>query len=457
MTPTGAADASLDACLTDDDAADRAGGPERSAGAQVVARCDLLGEPRFSDEAGMLFRPYLGAGHAAALPVLAGWMQEAGMSTRLDPAGNLVGRYEGRSPGAPALMIGSHIDSVRDGGRYDGPLGILLGIEAVAGFARRGRRFAFAIEVIAFGDEEGSRFHTSMLCSRAVAGTLGDQSLDLLSNGLPLADYLREFRPSIPHQPLHIDRFRAAARDPGSLLGFVEVHIEQGPQLEAEDLPLGVVTGIAGQLRYRANFTGQAAHAGTAPMTLRRDALAAAAEAILAVERIAVARADHVVATVGRLAVMPGAVNVVPGSAELSIDVRSDRMAERDETARRIKEEIEAIAARRSVTASLTLMQDLVATPCDPDLIDLLSAALREQGLPARRLFSGAGHDTMVMAAIVPTVMLFVRCAGGISHHPAESVRADDTQLALATLMSFLERADARQLDRGSSPSEAAA
>lgn len=409
-------------------------------GATALARCEYLRGRPFSDEPGMLFRPFLGAGHAAALPVLAGWMRDAGMTIRLDAAGNLIGRYEGRRDGAPALLIGSHIDSVRDGGAFDGPLGILLGIDAVRACAQAGRRFPFAIEVVAFGDEEGSRFHTSMLCSRAFAGTLADQDLDLTGDGIPLARHLDGFHPDLPHEPLSIDRFAQAARDAGSLVGFVEVHIEQGPILESEDLPLAVVTGIAGQLRYNARFAGAARHAGTTPMPHRRDALAAAAEAVLAVETIA-GQSDDVVATVGRLNVAPAAVNVVPGGVEFSIDVRSGVMARRDEAARRIFDALHVIAARRGVSLSIATVQDLVATPCDALLITLMSDALQAQGLPARRLFSGAGHDSMVMAAIVPTVMLFVRCAGGISHHPDESVRADDVDQALATLISFIEGA----------------
>ncbi len=282
---------------------------ERSSGARAVARCDLLGVAPYSDVSDGLYRPYLGPAHRATLDVVAGWMREAGMATHVDPAANLVGRYEGTQSDAPALLIGSHIDSVTDAGRYDGPLGIMLGIECVADLAAERKRLPFAIEVIAFGDEEGSRFPASMLCSRAVAGTLDPAATVMTGrDGVTLGDALAGFG-------LDVARVGEAAHERDGVLAYLEAHIEQGPVLEAEGLALGIVSGIAAQKRFAVTVTGRAGHAGTNSMPLRRDALAGAAEAILAVERIARDGPDDLVATVGRMTVAPGATNVVPGGS----------------------------------------------------------------------------------------------------------------------------------------------
>ncbi|PTQ11522.1 allantoate amidohydrolase [Sphingomonas oleivorans] len=402
-------------------------------GARAVARCDALGQGPYTDEPDMLFRSYLSRAHAAALDALRGWMEEAGMTVRLDPAANLIGRYEGATPDAPALLIGSHIDSVRDAGRYDGPLGVMLGIECVAALNAAGRRLPFAIEILAFGDEEGSRFPASMLCSRAVAGTLGDQSLDVADrNGIGLAAALEAFPAS--------GRLAEAARAPGTSIAFLEAHIEQGPVLEAEGLALGVVTGIAAQLRFQARISGRAGHAGTTAMPLRRDALTAAAEMVLAVERIAREGPADLVATVGRMTVAPGAVNVVPGRVDFSIDVRSGDETVRNDAALAIHAALDMIAETRGVTLEIEQVQDLAASPCDPALMDLLDEAVASVGQPVRRLVSGAGHDAMVMAALCPTAMLFIRCAGGISHNPAESVEPEDVELALRAMLGFIDR-----------------
>lgn len=405
-----------------------------ASGARAVARCDHLGAAPYSDAPDNLFRAYLTPAHRAALDALAGWMVEAGMIVRIDPAGNLVGRYEGTDPDAPILMTGSHIDSVRDAGRYDGPLGIMLGIEMVARLNEQRLRLPFGIEVIAFGDEEGSRFPASMLCSRAVAGTLSPGALDGVTgrDGVALADALAGFG-------LEAECFSQAARMSGSVRAFLEAHIEQGPVLEAEGLALGVVTGIAAQLRFQARVEGVAGHAGTNSMALRRDALTAAAECVLAVERVAREGAEDLVATVGRMQVGPGAVNVVPGAVEFSIDVRAGDDDSRNAAAAKILAAIEGIAAERKIRISVEQAQDLPASPCDAALTDRLAGAVEGIGLPARRLVSGAGHDTMVMAALAPTAMLFIRCAGGISHNPAESVDPADAELALDAMVAFAQ------------------
>jgi len=393
---------------------------------RAVDRCDLLGEGRFTDLPGMLFRPYLGPAHKAALDQLTMWMEEAGMSVRLDPSGSLIGRYEGAGP--KALLIGSHIDSVKDGGRYDGPLGIMLGIDCAAALHKAGRRLPFAIEVVAFGDEEGSRFPAAMLCSRAMAGQLDGKALEI--EGLDVA--LRGWG---------LDRasFLTARRDPADLVGYVEAHIEQGPVLEADGLALGVVTGIAAQKRYAVTMTGVAGHAGTNSMALRKDALAAAAEAVLAAERVARAGPADLVATVGRMEVLPGAPNVVPGEVRFSLDVRAGDAAIRDKAAEEICQEMRRLAAARSIGCEIAPLHDLPPAPCDPAMMARLEKAVAAIGQPVRRLVSGAGHDAMAFAGATPMAMLFLRCKGGISHNPAESVLPADVDLARDTLLAFLD------------------
>ncbi|MBW8743591.1 MAG: allantoate amidohydrolase [Sphingomonas sp.] len=415
-----------------------------SGGARAVARCDALGVAPYSDAADMLIRAYLTPAHAAALERLSEWMHEAGMQARLDPAANLIGRYEGESPDAPALIIGSHIDSVRDAGRYDGPLGIMLGMEAVAALHAAGRRMPFPIEVIALGDEEGSRFPASMLCSRAIAGTLKAEALDVADrDGTTLSDALSAFAVSVDTAPLGVRHFLDAAHPPA--LAFFEPHIEQGPVLEAEKLALGAVSGIAAQLRLEVTITGRAGHAGTNAMNLRRDALTGAAEAVLAIERIAREKGGDLVATVGRMQVSPGAVNVVPGTVTFSIDIRSGDESVRDEAAARILAAIDEIVHARGLSYSSNQVQDLSGSPCDSELTVLLAAALTDTGHSPRMLVSGAGHDTMVMSALCPTAMLFIRCKDGISHNPAESVTAEDCEAALQAMLAFIEKLGERE------------
>lgn len=420
-------------------------------GARAVARCDMLGAAPYSDMAGGLFRAYLTPAHAAAQGALAEWMEQAGMTVRLDPAANLIGRYEGATPEAPALLIGSHIDSVRDAGRYDGPLGVMLGIEAVDALHRAGRRLPFPIEVIAFGDEEGSRFPAAMLTSRAVAGTLAADALDVADrDGITLHDALSSVRfervekaalPVLDTLEPNGDwkaAYLSAAR--ATTLAYLETHIEQGPVLEAQGLALGTVTGIAAQLRLSATVTGQANHAGTTTMALRRDALAGAAEMMLAIERIARVDASDLVATVGRIEALPGAPNVVPGEARFSIDIRSGDPARRDRAAEAIIDTIAAIADARGLDFDLRRIHDLPASPCDPALMDMMDAALADAGHPPFRLVSGAGHDAMAMAALCPTAMLFIRCRAGISHNPAEHVDPADAEAAFQAMLAFIKR-----------------
>jgi len=408
-------------------------------GARAKTRCDLLGLAPYSEAEGQLTRRFLTPAHEAALTALSGWMLEAGMSVRRDAAANLIGRYEGEFPDAKALIIGSHIDSVRNGGRYDGPLGITLGIDVVEALSRAGRRLPFAIEVTAFGDEEGSRFPASMSCSRAIAGTLDASALDMKdADGVSVAEALTAFG----GDPAGI---ASAARKPQDVLAFLEAHIEQGPVLEAEGLALGVVTAIAAQKRLMVRIEGTAGHAGTTPMNLREDPGPAAAEAILALERICRAGTNGLVGTVGRITALPGAFNVIPGAIEFSMDIRAETSATRDEAVMTIGAEIHAIAAKRGLSASVTLMQALAESPCDPSLMGLLDEALADLSLPPRRLPSGAGHDAMVMADLCPVAMLFIRCEGGISHNPAEAVTEADCALAAQAMLLFIDKLERRE------------
>ncbi len=358
------------------------------------------------------------------------WMREAGMSVRRDNIGNLVGRYEGT--GAGTLVLGSHLDSVRDAGRYDGPLGVLVAIACVQALQHAGKRLPFAIEVAAFADEEGLRFHTSYLGSRVFAGSFDPGYLELTDpDGVSLAEAIRESGGN--PDALHDDR-----RDPADLLGYCEVHIEQGPVLEAEGLPVGVVSAIAAQNRFNVTFHGVAGHAGTVPMHLRRDALAAAAEFVLAVEEVA-REQQGAVGTVGQLSVQPGASNVIPGSVTLSLDVRHQDNATLERVCDRLQERAEQIGTSRQVELEWELLQSNNSVPCSEELSSKLAKAVELIGYPVRYLPSGAGHDGVIMSQITPVAMLFVRCKDGISHNPAESVTTGDVQVATEVLSRFLE------------------
>lgn len=408
-------------------------------GTRAKARCDLLGVAPYSEVEGQLTRRFLTSAHAAALSALEGWMRDAGMSVRCDAAANLIGRYEGETLGARALIIGSHIDSVRNGGRYDGPLGIMLGIDVVEALHIAGRRLPFAIEVVAFGDEEGSRFPASMSCSRGIAGVLASTALEMKdADGVSVAEALTAFG----GDP---DNVASAARRPEDVLAFLEAHIEQGPVLEAEGLALGVVTAIAAQKRLMVKIVGAAGHAGTTPMNLRKDPGPAAAECMLALERICRAGTDGLVGTVGRMTALPGAFNVIPGAVEFSMDIRAENSTTRDEAVVMVSAEIHAIAAKRGLSAEIHLMQALAESPCDPSLMGLLDEALADLSLPPRRLPSGAGHDAMVMAELCPVAMLFIRCEGGISHNPAEAVTEADCALAAQAMLHFIDKLERRE------------
>jgi hydantoinase/carbamoylase family amidase len=394
-----------------------------------MKRLDLLGA--ISEEPNQLTRQFASEALRRAQDAVAEWMREAGMVVRRDNIGNMRGRYEGAAPGGPTLILGSHLDSVRNAGKYDGPLGVMMAIAAVQRLHDVEKRLPFAIEVIAFADEEGLRFSSTYLGSRAVAGTFDAPDLDRIdATGVSMADAIRAFG----GDPTRIgeDAWRDVAP-----VGYVEVHIEQGPVLERLGLPVGIVTAIAGQARYRITFTGEAGHAGTVPMPGRRDALVAAAEFVLAVE----AEASHhdLVATVGQLNVYPGASNVIPGEATLSLDVRHPDENVRVGMTREILQRADEIAARRGVAATAQLLSENSSVPCSASLQSLLAKAIEAEGLTPAHLASGAGHDAVPMSALTGVAMLFVRCKGGISHNPAESVTVEDAAVSIDVLSRFLE------------------
>ncbi len=379
-----------------------------------------------------LTRLYLTPEHKAANDLVSRWMQEAGMAVHIDAVGNVVGRYEGERPGLPALMLGSHLDTVRDAGRYDGMLGVLSAIACVADLNARGRRLPFAIEVVGFGDEEGVRFQSTLIGSRAVAGTL-DRGLlrNCDSDGVSMADALTAFG-------LDPNRIGSAVRRPEEVAAYVELHIEQGPVLEREGIPVGIVTGIAGATRLEVTLTGEAGHAGTVPMHLRCDALAAAAEMVLAVEEECSGR-GRVVGTVGRLSVSPGAGNVIPGEVRFSVDIRSDQDEQRQERVNTVIDRFDEIAEGRRMGLQYRVTHDSPAVACSPRLMARLSEAARAEGIEAPELLSGAGHDAMAMTPLCEIGMLFVRCRGGISHNPAESITAEDAETGARVLLRFIE------------------
>ncbi len=399
-------------------------------GAHIVGRCHMLAA--LTEEPGVMTRTFLTPMHKAANEKVAGWMREAGMQVATDAIGNVVGRYAGERPNAPVVMVGSHLDTVRNAGRYDGIMGVITGIEAVAALQRAGRRLPFAIDVVGFGDEEGVRFDATLIGSRAIAGTLPSTVLDAKdSAGVTLAQAMTEFG-------LDPTKVSGVARKRGDLLAYLEVHIEQGPVLERMGLPLGVVTAICGATRRRFRITGEAGHAGTVPMAGRHDALAGAAEMVLAAE--AVAKAHGIVATVGRIAAEPGAVNVIPGGATFTLDLRAEHDAKRVAALAEFDGRAADIAKRRALTVSMDTLHDAPAAPCAPHLQTLFEGAIESLGLASTRLPSGAGHDGMALVAIAPIGMLFVRCAKGISHNPAEAVIAEDVGLGALALSAALER-----------------
>jgi allantoate deiminase len=407
-------------------------GREASAlGEEIVGRINRLAE--ISETPAQLTRIFLTPEHRAAAELILTWMGDAGMSAHLDAIGNVCGRYEGERPGLPCLMLGSHYDTVRDAGKWDGPLGLITAISCVADLHKRGRRLPFAIEVTGFADEEGVRFASTLLGSRAVAGTFNESVLASKdSAGISMRDALARFG-------LDPDHIGAAARARGELLAYLELHIEQGPVLEAQNLPVGVVSAIAGATRLAARLTGMAGHAGTVPMAMRRDALAGAAECICRIEELCRTDAGGLVGTVGYIHATPGATNVIPGQVHFTMDLRAPTDTHRKKAVTDIVRQIEAIAERRRLALQVDVTHENRTVPCAPWLKAQIAGAVAAEGFSVFELPSGAGHDGMAMVDIADVGMLFVRCRGGISHHPDEHVDVADADAGARVLLRLIE------------------
>ena len=385
---------------------------------------------RFTDEPGKLTRLYLSPAHRQAAEHVLGLMGEAGLKAHIDAAGSVQGRLEGRMPGLPAIIIGSHIDTVKDGGAYDGNLGVVAGLLIAEALGSRMATMPFALEVIAFGDEENVRFPTNLSTSAALSSGYDPAWLDARdADGISVRQALADFGGDA-------DAIAGLKRPDGSVAGYLELHIEQGPVLEAHDEVVGIVTAINAQMRARVRVTGEAGHAGTVPMSLRKDALAASAEMALALEAIAKGQRDAV-GTVGVFRPEPGATNVVPGAVSFTVDFR----APSDATVKFIDQSLEAafnaIADRRGVTVVIERYSRLRATPMAPVLQAALERGIARTGAnpAARRIPSGAAHDALTMASRFPAAMLFVRNEKGISHSPLENMTKADAGIAIKALL----------------------
>ncbi len=404
--------------------------PQGGFGARVIELAERLAA--WSETPDELTCTFLSPAHRRVAEELAGWSRAAGMTTHLDAVGNVVGHYAAAKPGAKTLLVASHYDTVVDAGKFDGRLGILIPLVVIEHLYRDGRRLPFDLELIGFSEEEGVRFGAPYIGSSAVAGTFDDRLLSRRdAAGFALADVLAQ----AGYDPGAIP---SLARQRQELLGYLEVHIEQGPVLLQENLALGIVTGIAGAVRCMISIEGEAGHAGTVPMALRRDALAAAAEIVLAVERHCAA-VPALVGTVGQLDIPGGAVNTIPGRCGLSLDLRSLDDATRDAALTALQAETEVIAQRRCVTAAWQEIQRTPAVACARSMQDRLAAAVQRAGIRTCFLPSGAGHDAVSFAGLTDIGMLFVRCGNnGVSHSPLETITAADADIAAQVFLDVL-------------------
>ena len=407
-------------------------------GNQVLTWAEQLArhsDPGYSEK-GQLTVTYLTDAHRACTRQLARWMREdCGFdSVEIDAVGSVVGVYRGADPGAKRLLTGSHFDTVRNGGKYDGRLGIFVPMICVRELARAQRRLPFGIEVIAFAEEEGQRYRTSFLASSALVGQFDPAWLEQTdADGITMRDAMQR-------AGLDIAGIAQLRRDPVRYLGYVEAHIEQGPVLNELDLPLGVVTSINGNARFGVQIVGMASHAGTTPMDRRRDAAAAAAELVLFIEKRC-ASLPHVVGTVGMLEVPSGSINVVPGRCRFSIDIRAPADSVRDAAVADVLAELAHICERRGLRHELEQTMRVAAAPCAPDWRRRWERAVESLGLPVHRMPSGAGHDAMRLAEIMPQAMLFMRgLNSGISHNPLESITNDDAELCVRAFQNLLEQ-----------------
>lgn len=370
-------------------------------------------------ESGVLTRHAFTPEDRAAKDLVAKYMKEAGLSVREDAVGNLIGRREGRNPKAPVVLTGSHIDTVCDGGIFDGALGIIGGIEVLQILSEQGIETEHPIEIYAFNDEEGARFSFSMFGSRGVIGDLTAKDLEMKDKaGITVAQAMTE-------QGLDPLKIKKAIRSKEELKAFIELHIEQGKVLESNDLSVGIVTGIVNELWMKIIVKGEAGHAGATPMNLRQDALVAAAEMVQVIEREA-KKTGSTVATVGRLNVLPGGINIIPGQVEFTLDLRDTSQETSDKVETAIFKEIEKICQERGVRIETEILQRIPPAPCSKEFQEAAKKACKEIGLEYFCLPSGAGHDAMQMVNICPIGMIFIRSKDGISHNPAEWSSAED-------------------------------
>jgi OHCU decarboxylase len=388
----------------------------------------------WSEDEGALTCTYMSDAHRRTANQISDWMRAAGMHAHIDPVGNVVGRYLSTDPRAKTLITGSHYDTVRNGGKYDGREGILLAIAVVKHLHERDETLPFHFEVIAFAEEEGVRFKSTFLGSNAVIGQFNMELLDITDkDGVSM-------RAAITQAGHDVNAIPQIARNPADILGYVEVHIEQGPVLLQHDLPVGIVTSIAGSSRYQVELRGVASHSGTTPMSMRKDAAAAAAEIILYVEqRCAQDQHASLVGTVGQLQVPNGSTNVIPGRCVFSLDIRAAVDAIRDAAVADILQHIASVCTRRNIDYKAEQTVAAPAAPCAPWLMKQLSAATERAGVRPFQLASGAGHDAMTIAKMTDVAMLFTRCGnGGISHNPLETMTADDAEVSAQILLDFL-------------------
>jgi allantoate deiminase len=360
------------------------------------------------------------------------WFEAAGLEVRLDGIGNLRGRLASQQPGAKTFVLASHIDTVVNAGKYDGPLGVLMGLNLVETIIQRGIALPFHLELMAFSDEEGVRFHTTYLGSKVVTGAFEPTLLQRTdANGITLAQAIAEMSGNAAQIPTD-------ALPPSEWLGYFELHIEQGPVLWENHVPIALVTAIAGQQRVELTWQGMAGHAGTVPMAMRQDALAATAEFVLAAEAFALAHGQGLVATVGQLRIPYSASNVIPGQVVHSLDLRSPDAGQLDAAYAALRQQAEAIATRRNVPLQWQLVQYTAPVVCDANLNEHLAQAISASGHQVVRLVSGAGHDAVPASAVAPATMAFIRCYKGISHNPLENVEAADVAAALEVAERFL-------------------
>mgnify|MGYP006267634725 CR=1 FL=1 len=386
-----------------------------------------------SDDPHCLTRLYLSPAHAKAIDLIQSMMKEVGCDdVTVDDLGTVTGRYGGTETNSKSLLIGSHIDTVVDAGAYDGTLGIVAGLGVIAFLKENQIRYPFTIEIIAFGDEENVRFPSNLSSSRALAGTFDPLILEARdANGTSLKEALIHFN-------LKPEAIPSMKRDPETILGYLEVHIEQGPVLQHENLPLGIVTSINGSSRRGVTLKGVAGHAGTVPMALRKDPLAGFVEMANGLEAIAGRYADTV-ATIGRVEVHPNAINVIPGQVFFTLDMRGPDDADRERLVDVIEAHCLAVAKKRGLDIQIDPYYDAPACLCNLSLQSFMEKAMQSHNLPVFYLPSGAGHDAMAMADLCPVAMLFVRCKDGISHNPAEYCSVEDMESAISVLIKTVQ------------------